>query len=528
MQVDVQELSTKLTQGKITRRAFMEGAAAAGLTVAAATAMMDKAIAATPKKGGHVIMGMGHGSTTDSTDPATYENGFTNSTFHVVHGRLTAIDNENGLAPDIAESWEASADAATWTFKLRKGAEFHNGRTITAQDVIDSINYHRGEDSKSGAKAIVTPIQNIKADGDNVVFELDGGNADFPFIMSDYHLCILPSDDGTLDISGVGCGSYKLSKFEPGVRSEMVRNENDYDQSRGFFDSGEILSIIDPNARQNALVTGSLHVADRLDLKTVKLLSRKPGINIDEVTGTQHYTFPMHTDTAPFDNNDIRMALKLALDREQLLAKVLQGYGKVGNDHPISPANRFYHADLPQRKYDPEKAKWHLKQAGAEGLTVDLSTSDAAFPGAVDAVVLYKEAAAAAGININVVREPGDGYWSNVWNTKPWCACYWGGRPTEDWMFSTAYQSGVPWNDSKWSHEKFDRILLEARAELDDNKRRGMYHELQEIVSNEGGVIVPFYSNYVTGSTDKLANNGKIAGNWDLDGGKLMERWWFA
>lgn len=529
MQVDVNKLSKQLTQGKITRRAFMEGAAAAGLTVTAATAMMGKAIAATPKRGGTLRMGIGHGSTTDSLDPATFENGFVNYTFHNIHGRLTEIGADGSLMGDVAESWEASADAATWTFQIRKGMEFHNGKTVTANDVIASINHHRGEDTTSAAKPIVAAVKDMKADGDStVVVSLDGGNADFPFIMADYHLAIMPEKDGSVDLSGVSTGSYKLDSFEPGVRLGMSRFGNHYDDNRGFFDDVEALSIIDPNARQNALVTGSVDVADRLELKTVALVKRKPGMVVQNVTGYQHYTFPMHVDTAPFDNVDIRMALKLAFNREELVQKVLQGFGSVGNDHPISAVNRYHNKELPQRTYDPEKAKFHLKKAGAEGLQVALSAADAAFPGAVDAAVLYKESAAAAGINVEVVREPSDGYWSNVWLKKPWCACYWGGRPTEDQMFSTAYETGVPWNDTRWSNERFDSLLLEARAQLNEDLRREMYSEMQEIVSNDGGTVVPMYASYVFGHSDKLANSGTIGGNWDMDGARLAERWWFA
>ena len=158
---------------------------------------------------------------------------------------------------------------------------------------------------------------------------------------------------------------------------------------------------------------------------------------------------------------------------------------------------------------------------------MDLSAADAAFAGAVDAAVLYKEHAAPIGIEINVVREPNDGYWSNVWMNKPWGMCYWGGRPTEDWMFSTAYAAGAAWNDSFWNHERFNKLLLLARAELDQTLRREMYVEMQTIVSNEGGVVVPLFNNYVFATSDKITH-GELAGNWDLDGSKLTERWWFA
>jgi peptide/nickel transport system substrate-binding protein len=264
---------------------------------------------------------------------------------------------------------------------------------------------------------------------------------------------------------------------------------------------------------------------DRPDLKTASRLGKKPGIVIEETTGYLHYTFPMRTDTAPFDDNNVRMALKHAVNREEIVEKILYGHGTVGNDHPIAPSVAYHAADLEQRHYDPDKAKFYAKKAG--GISVKLSAADAAFAGAVDAATLYKEHAAAAGIEIEVVREPNDGYWSNVWMKKAWGACYWGGRPTQDWMFSTAYQGGGSWNDTFWAHTRFDELLISARAETDSEKRRAMYFEMQQIVRDEGGVVVPMFANNVWAASDKIAH-GSLAQNWTMDGNKFMEKWWFA
>jgi len=369
----------------------------------------------------------------------------------------------------------------------------------------------------------------MKADGDNVVISLEAGNADFPFIISDYHIAIMPANaDGSADWqSGVGTGCMSLEKFEAGVRTSFKRNANFFKEGAGHFDSGELITIADPAARQNALSTGEVDAIDKVDLKTAHLLKRRKGIKILEVSGNQHYTFTMRCDTAPFDNNDVRLALKYAIDREAIVKTVLKGHGALGNDHPISTANPYHASGLAQRAYDPDKAKFHLKKAGAEGLSVDLSAADSAFAGSVDAATIYKENAAKAGININVVREPNDGYWSNVWMKKGFCAVYWGGRPTADWMFSTAYAADAAWNDSFWKHDKFNKLLLEARAELDEAKRRAMYVEMQTIVSDEGGVLIPMFANYVMAHSDKV-QHGKVAANWSMDGFKAYERWWFA
>lgn len=524
------KLEQLLSQGKVTRREFLARASALGLSVALSPALLTlPAHAATPKKGGILRMGIAHGSTTDSLDPATMANAFSGTLNFGLHNSIAEIDTDGSLKPELAESWEATPDAKTWTFKIRKGVEFHNGKSLDANDVVASINHHRHKDSKSAAKVLLKPVVELKADGKHVVvFKLNQSFADFPFILSDVHILILPAKDNGIDWqSGIGAGGYTLESFEPGVHASLKRFPNYWKKDMGHFDQVEMLSIIDGAARTNSLKTGQVDVIDRVDLKTVHLLAKMPGIRIDEVTSLGHYSIPMFTDVSPFDNNDVRMALKLSLDREAILKTLFRGHGAVGNDHPISPGNQYYARELPQRVYDPDKAKFHLKKAGYDSITVTLHAAGAAFTEAVDLAVLYKEHAAKAGIEINVKLEPSDGYWSNVWMKKPWTFCYWRGRPTEDWMFSTAYAADAKWNDSHFKHERFNKLLLEARSELDSAKRREMYVEMQRIVRDEGGVVVPVFNNYLLACNEKL-QHGPMLRYADLDGNKLAERWWFA
>ena len=516
----------RLCGAAIGRRALMGRAAAFGIAVVTAGALAGQALAQEPTKGGTLRLGIGHGSTTDSMDPATYENLYMQTLGGAVHNNLTVVDASGELVGELAESWEASEDATEWRFKLRPGITFHNGEAVTPEDVVASINHHRGEESKSAAKPIVEPITDIAAEGeDTVVFTLESGNADFPYLVSDYHLPIMPSEDGEIVGDGeIGAGSYTLASFEPGVRATVERFEDHWNEDVAHVDGAELLVILDQAARTNALQTGEVDAIDRVDLKTLPLLARQDNINIVESQGNAHYTFAMRTDMEPFDDNNVRLALKYAIDRQELLDKILKGHGYLGNDHPIGKANRF-HADLEQREYSIEKAKEHLQKAGLETLQVDLHAADAAFPGAVDAAILFKEQAAPAGIEINVVREPNDGYWSNVWMVEPFSAVYWGGRPTADWMFTTAYAAGVPWNDSFWENERFNELRVEARSELDEAKRQELYTEMQQIVRDEGGVIVPMFNNYIMALSDKVGH-GEIANNWDLDGFRAVERWW--
>ncbi len=435
---------------------------------------------------------------------------------------------------ELATDWEASSDAKTWTFNLRQGVTFHNGKAFGADDVIESLQMHVAEGSKSAAQPIVASITEMKKVTDHQVqFTLADGNADFPYLMSDYHLLIYPAGQIEEAIAnGIGTGLYQVQSFEPGVRMVATRVDSHYkDGERGWFDEIEYIAINDNTARMNALMTGQVDAINRIDFKTEALLKANPTIRIQEVTGNQHYTFPMLTNVEPFNDVNVRQALKYAINRQEMVDKILLGHGQVGNDTPIGPANQYYAGDMEQLAYDPDKAKFHLKEAGLDSINIDLSASNAAFEGAVDAAQLFQASAKGAGININLVQEPADGYWSNVWLKKPFCASYWSGRATEDWMFSSAYKEGAPWNDTQWGSDdsaRFQELLVTARAELDSAKRRDMYHEMQMILRDEGGVLVPMFANYVEAVNNKVATPETVGNLWQMDNARLAERWHMA
>ena len=512
-------------KSQLTRRGLLAGAA--GIT-AAGLILPRGAWAAEPKVGGHFRIGHSGGATSDTIDPATFAAGPIVTAMLAVCNTLVEIDAKGQAVPELAESFEPDSEAKTWTFRLRD-AQFSDGRKVTANDVIASFNHHRGDDTKSGAKGSLEQVTDIRADGDNVVvFELSSGNADFAYLTSDYHFIIMPAGaDGALDWqSGLGTGGYVLENHEPGVRVSLKRRDDYFKKDRAWFETVTLLTINDPTARQNALLTGEVDVINGPDLGTIHLLQRRPGISLVETTGTAHYTLPMFCDAAPFSDVNVRLALKHAINRQEILDKVLRGYGAIGNDSPITPANRYYTETTPNT-YDPDKAKHYLKQAGMEGLKVELSTSEAAFTGAVDAAQLFQQSAAAAGIDITVRREPEDGYWSNVWLKKPFCMGYWNGRPTEDDMFSLVYAKGAEWNESHWDNARFNELLLTARAELDNALRAEMYAEMQGLVSSDGGTIIPVFVNYVDAANDKVAH-AEVANNRFFDGWKIVERWWMA
>jgi len=522
----------QIVKGRISRREFMGRAAALGVTASLATTMLSEAgVAATPKKGGSFKGALAHGATTDTGDPAAYPDTGTEVPFWgTMSNGLTEVDHKGNITPDLCETMEPSDGAKKWVFKLHKGVTFHNGKDVTANDVIASYRHHMGKDSKSAVKSVLAAITDIKADGkDTVIFTLNGGNADFPYIASDYHIPIMPAKpDGSADWqSNVRTGPFMFVSWEPGVRAKFKRNPHYHKSGKPYFDEVEFLTIADVTARTNALKTGEVDWMGRCDLKTLNLLKKDPKLEVTEVTGYAHYVLPMDVTQKPFDNADVRTALKWALNREEIAKKVFLGHAVPGNDNPIAPSVKFAVDPKPKYTYDPEKAKFHLKKAGMSNLKVDLSVAEAAFNGATDAAILYQQHAKAAGIDLNVVREPNDGYWDNVWLKKPWIAGYWSGRPTCDWLLTVVYAKGAAWNETKWANPKFNDLLVQARSETDDKKRAGMYAEMQQLIHDDCGVIVLVFNNWVEASTKKLAH-GPVAANWEADGLKIAERWWFA
>ncbi len=525
-----EEIIRDSCNNRVSRRDFLQYSLSMGVGLAAGSALWTSEVrAATPRRGGTFRVGIHGGNTTDSLNPATFQSVAQIQTVHTHRSFLTMITETNELGPDLAESWEADDKAATWTFRLNDNASFHSGKKVTAKDVIASMNHHRGKDSKSAAKALLATVKAIKADGDHaVIFELSSGVVDFPWLMTDYHLCICPAkDDGTIDWeSQDGSGPYKMIRYEPGIAAAFERHDGWHGEG-AYFDKVAFTFINDPVARQAALITGEVDSISSVDLKTLSLLQRNKNIAVDTVASGDTITLPMFCDQAPFDQVDVRLALKYAINRDEIIEKIMFGTATKGNDVHISP-NMPYYAELEQRPYDPDQAKHHLKKAGLENLKVDLSATNSVYPGSVDMCVLYSEQAKSAGIDINVVQEPGDGYWSDVWLKKPFCFVKWGARPTPDNILSLAYAADAAWNESHWQNPRFNELLVQARSELDDGKRAEMYHEMQVLAKDDGGTIIPTFLNYVYARRNNVMHGKNLSASWENDGARSAHRWWFA
>lgn len=527
---EVALLAELARSGRVSRRDFLNRALAAGIGLPAASALWVGAARAEPRRGGTFRWGIHDGNTTDSHDPATYVTMQMIFLAHQYRSYLTMIAPDNSLAPDLATGWEASPDAAQWTFALAPDATFHSGRPVRAADVVASINHHRGENTTSAAKALLAGVTEVKADGDHtVVITLDQGLADLPWLMTDFHLAICPAnDDGSIDWqSGDGCGPYRIDEGAFGTNWSLSRHDGWHGQG-AWFDAVEMLVLNDPNARQAALATGEVDCVSLIDLKTTALLERNPDIQVDNIPSGAAVTMPMFCDTAPFSDVRVRTALKLAMDRDEIVEKIAFGAATTANDFHLAPTQPYWPADIPQRAYDPDQARALLKQAGAEGLTVSLSSTDSIFSGAVDLGVLYAEQAKAAGITVKVVREPSDGYYTDVWLKKPFCTSQWGARPTPDLIFTLAYSADAPWNESRWRNDRFNALLGMAKSELDPVRRAEMYREMCLLMRDDGGTLIPFFQNFVYARRKNVVRPEQVAASWACDGARAPSRWWFA
>ena len=527
MSNELSYLVEQFATGRMDRREFIGRASALGVSAAMASAFTAGAASAaeTPVNGGLLRAGMVGGESTNTLDPAL---ALSNVPFVVneTWGEgLVEVNGDGTLNMRLAEEVSSTKDAVTWKFKMRKGVTFQNGKDVTADDVVQTLKRHTDKASKSGALGIVKGIADMKAEGDMVTLTLSGGNADLPYLMADYHLMIQPGGGFDNPAAGIGAGAYSVKHFEPGVRIVMEKYKNYWDSGRGHADQVEVVVINDGTARTAALQSGQVDMINRVDPKIVNLLKRIPGVTIETAQGPGHYVFIMEIDKKPFDNNDLRMALKLAVKREEMVQKILGGLGTPGNDFPINAAYPLFDNTIPQRHFDKAKAMEYYKKSGHDGSPIVLQVAGAAFPGAIEAAQLYQQSCKECGIPLEIKREPDDGYWTNIWNKAPFCASYWGGRPVQDQMYSTAYLSTSDWNDTRFKNKHFDELLLAARAETDPAKRKKMYSEMAHMLRDTGGAIVLMFNDWVEATAKSVGGWAPNPGGEMMNGKALVKCW---
>jgi peptide/nickel transport system substrate-binding protein len=483
------------------RRDLMKWLTAAGAGAVMANGLLLRAGTAhaeTPKKGGRIKVATQSSSTADTLDPVRGTNTTDYDRAFMFYNGLTRLDAKLVAQPELAESF-TSADAKVWVFKLRPGVTFHDGSNVTPADVIYSFNRVKDPKTGSSARALAVQMVEIAADGPNSVsMTLSGPNADWPVIVGTPHFMIVK--DGVTDFSeGNGTGPYMVKEFSPGVRSVATRNPNYWKPGKPYLDEIELVGIDDEPARVNALLAGDIDVAAQIGPRVVKRIKASPGYTVFETPSGNYNDFIFRQDSEPTRNPDLVMAIKYLFDREQMQNAL---GGVIGNDQPLTPSNRYYDASQKIRAYDPDKAKFHFQKSGLGNTALPLYTM--AGNTMTDQAVILQQSALGIGMTIDIQRMPKDGYWANVWMKHPFTIGNINPRPSADSLFTLFFKSDSAWNESGWKNDKFDKLLVEARGETDDAKRKQMYGEMQALVSDEGGIGLPLFASFYDGHSTKL------------------------
>lgn len=491
--------------GSIDRRRFLQSSAAfAAVGTGGLLLPSGYASSQTPQRGGRIRVATNDSSPADELDPARL-NTFTDGLrTYFVFEKLTEIDASGAHVPQLATSWNADETGSVWTFELRSGVTFHNGKTLTSADVVHTYTRILDEGTASLGRSYITDVKTVRADGDGrVVFELSAPNAEFPIRTALRWMGIVFDGASDFPKDAIGTGPWKLHDFQPGIVATYSRNENYWRPGLPYIDEIESIGIGDEAARLNALISGEVDVIQAVNSKAVERLNSTGTAKALVASGGPMATFSMRADIAPFTNNDIRTALKHSFDRQQFLDLAFDGVGVIGFDHPVPPSDPFFNRDLPVPQADPDRVRSLLAKADASTMEFELHTSDANYGGANAAVVLG-ELMKAGGANVKVTRHPADSYWSAIYMQVPWSASSWTVRPTALAWIEAGWISGAAYNEGYWSDPRVDQLVREAKQELDEDKRRQMVYDVQEIIALEGSSIIPIFVPWIDGVSDRV------------------------
>lgn len=483
-----------MIRGGASRRDLLKLLMASGIGAVAGGTLLTragKAAAATPVSGGMLKAAGFSSSTADTLDPAKASLSTDYVRCCAFYNRLTFLDEAGEVQMELADS-VSSEDAKTWQVTLKSGVQFHDGKTLSADDVVYSLKRHLDEAVGSKVNSIAKQMSEIvKLDDLTVKIVLEAANADLPTILALHHFMIIA--DGTTDFSKAnGTGAFICDVFEPGVRSVGLKNPNYFKPGLPYLDGFEFFAISDNSARVNAVLSGDIQLAASINPRSLRMLEGQDHVKTSVSTSGNYTNLNMRLDMAPGENADFISGMRSLINREQIQKSVFRGLAEIGNDQPISPANRYHNPNLAAPEFDPEKAKFHFDKAGLLGTEIPVIASEAATQ-SVDIAMVVQQTGAEIGMDFKVERVPSDGYWSNYWLKSPIHFGNINPRPTPDILFSLLYTSDAPWNESKYNSPEFDKLVIEARGELDEEKRTAMYWDMQEMIATQAGTIIPAY-----------------------------------
>jgi peptide/nickel transport system substrate-binding protein len=420
----------------------------------------------------------------------------------------------------LAESIEPDGSKPdSWTVRLKPDVEFHNGKTVTADDVIFSLQRITDpKDPKVGNSSIsYIDRKNLKKlDERTVRIPLSLTNSAFPDDLGQYFNAIVPTDYDPK--KPVGTGPFKFQSFSPGQRSVFVKNPNYWEKGKPYADQLIIIDFPDDTARTNALLGGQIEATDNLPAAQVRQVVGNPSFKVLNSPTGSWQPFTMRIDAAPFDDVKVRQAFRLIVDRKQMVQQVLSGFGTVANDL-YARYDPVYAKDLPQRNQDLEQAKSLLKQAGKSNLTVELVTAPV-FQGIVEAAQVFAEQAKGAGVTVKVRKVDTGTFYGDNYLKWPFAQDFWASR-----VYLAQVAQGdlpnSPFNETHWGKGEFQSLINQARAETDATKRADILHQAQQMQYEQGGYIIPYFSNIIDAYSAKVsgfqpAKSGFPFGNYWL------------
>ncbi len=448
----------------------------------------------------------------DSVDPVS-TNRFAEIAI-TVYSRLVREDADGLIVPDLATEWSASPDAAVWTFKLRNGVTFHNGNDFTADDVVFSLLRTQSEVIDSPLRDGLALIESVEAVDDmTVVVTLSSGHADFPLLLRDYRMRILDADTCNNDLdsvceTGIGTGPFKLVTLDA-LGTTTLERYDDYWEGPAKVEAMEIIAIPDQQARVAALQAGQIDIVFGVTGQQRQLFAGSDDFVVQSVPSGGWTGLAMRTDTPPYDNPVLRKALRIGVDREAM-GKLVAGAGAfaVTCDHPVWTGDQ-YRTEIDCGPNPAEAQRLLSEEYGSELPTIELFVSPVS-EGAMQMAEVYQAQMKEIGVDIELVIVPADGYWDEVWAVEPFFATGWSERPA-DQILNEAYRSTAPWNETHWESAEFDAALDAARQELDFDRRKELYGDVQMLLWEQGGTLIPFHQSAIRVMSSDVSGIEEVA-----------------
>lgn len=411
----------------------------------------------------------------------------------------------------IAESWAVSDDGLTWTFNLRKGVLFHDGREMTSRDVKFTFDRLRDPEIGAATVALYSNITDIQAPDDyTVVFSLANTNPDFLKDLGDYHALIMDADTTDFNTEWNGTGPFMIDSYLPEDRIVFTRNPNywltdDEGNQLPYLEGMEFIFMGEPSAQVDALRGGQIDYLIYLPAEYVATLEEDPNTVVISSPSNTTFLIRMRTDRGPTGDVKVRQALKMATDRSAILEGAIQGLGVTGRDTPFGPVYGDFYLDVPEPVRDVEGAKALLEEAGyPDGFEIEMVVQETSPAPAI--ATIWKEQMAEIGVTIDIRIVPADVYYGadNLWLEADLGITDWGSRPYPQPYLALAYVCDAAWPETHFCDAELDEQAAITATEMDVAKRTAGYHRIQEIFMERGGVIVPFFINNLWGASTSL------------------------